>query len=193
MGEVEDEPVLRDALHPGAGVGDDLAHGVQPVVPGPEGPEHAAGSGFLGVVRLGVLGGVCGGVRRFEDRVGLLGSDDGARGLIGLGGARLGGPVRLAGVGALVGGRPGGCLDRSIREPRALGVRRRSGGVRPARRMDGRAGGTDGGAGGGTAAVRAGRYGERGPGAAGPPGARPARRGTVRFIVSIVSRSHYQG
>ena len=41
-GELEDQPVLGDALHPGAGVGDDTAGGEQPVVADPQGAERRA-------------------------------------------------------------------------------------------------------------------------------------------------------
>jgi len=41
-GELEDQPVLGDALHPGAGVRDDAARGVEPVVAVAEGAEGGA-------------------------------------------------------------------------------------------------------------------------------------------------------
>ncbi|WP_179271854.1 hypothetical protein [Actinomadura meyerae] len=62
MREFEDEPVLRDALHPRPGVGDDLPGRVEPVVPDAQRPEHPAAArpvfaqfGFdrLGFDRLG--------------------------------------------------------------------------------------------------------------------------------------------
>ncbi|GLZ16226.1 hypothetical protein Acsp04_64610 [Actinomadura sp. NBRC 104425] len=48
MRQVQHEPVLGDALHPGADVGDDLAGGEQPVVADAQRTEHAAG-GLLGL------------------------------------------------------------------------------------------------------------------------------------------------
>src|SRR5690606_40273725 len=83
-GEGEHQPVLGDALHPGADVGDDLAEEEQPVVPDPQRGEHGglaggAVEGCRGVVGVWCGGGSCSGSR--TQRVHLLVATAGATAL----------------------------------------------------------------------------------------------------------------